>query len=154
MTHAANLSLVSDSPRWTYGLIKEIADRKLILQLPETNYELELQLVDPGIFSAVLSPQPVCGLIDVRAQRVDVVGTGGLFIEPVIGPPRHFQGRILQIDPQANALLLRCAPGCVVRAELTDPRQHARDFQPGQIVAFDALPGARFQPAADSSMAL
>ena len=110
------------------------------LRVPGTDYRLHL--VAPEHFD----PTPgrkVAGVIQARARRVDIVGSGGRFLEPIYGRPRRAQGVIVGGSVDANTLEVRCG-GPIIIATLTDPRQRTADFAVGQMVAFDIERGAEF----------
>jgi len=86
----------------------------------------------------------VTGTIFCRAKRVDVVPSGGRFIEPVYGRPRRLQGRISEINPKANTITVDA--GCPFVCEVT-VGQKAPSFQVDQLVSFDVERGARFELA-------
>jgi hypothetical protein len=112
------------------------------LAFPNTSYEMHL------LPTALITTEPgkrLIGTIRARCRRIDVVGTGGRYVEPVYGRPRRVQGTVIAIDAAQGAVVvdatipIHCTP--------TDPRQKTGDFQPGQLVSFDVLDGATFTPA-------
>jgi hypothetical protein len=114
----------------------------IVLKIPGSDYQLHL------VPSGELTPDArgdVTGLIRCRAKRVDVVGSGGRFLEPVMGRPRRIQGRVIGGDLKTNSLTIH-AGGAVVIATLTDPRQQAADFALNQMVTFGVERGATFEP--------
>lgn len=117
------------------------AENTIVLRIPETDYRLHL------VVQAPLEAKPgerVTGTIHCHAKRVDVVPSGGRFVEPVYGRPRRIQGRIIGGDVQANTLHLHA--GVPVVAQLM-PAQQAADFKIGQMACFDVEAGAQFTPA-------
>lgn len=127
----------STTARGTYVGVKE---GMIIMSLPDTDYRLHL-VVDRQIDATI--GKPIEGCIRARAKRVDVIRSGGRFIEPVYGRPRRVQGRIIATDAQANTITVRCA--CPIECELTANQQAAR-FTVGQLVSFDIESGATFEP--------
>lgn len=123
--------------------IVELDDQRVVLAPPDTSYQLHLQLSKP--LDAEVGDR-VEGVVRARAKRVDVVPSGGRYIEPVYGRPRRVQGKIVGGDAKANALKVHCG-GCLMLAELTDPRQKLDDFKLQQLVSFDVDRGAAFEPA-------
>lgn len=109
------------------------------LTFPNTNYETTLIAV--GDVKSDVGKR-VVGLIRAEARRVDVVKTGGRFVEPVYGAPRRVQGSIITADNTANTVTLHA--GVPVVCKLTDPRQRAVAFEPGQLVCCEVAPGATF----------
>lgn len=84
----------------------------------------------------------VFGTIHARARRVDLVPSGGRFVEPVIGRPRRVQGRI--VGREKDTIIVDA--GVPLHCTLTDARQHVGDFPVGEMVSFDVLDGASFTP--------
>jgi hypothetical protein len=117
----------------------------LVLALPGTDYRLHLAAGDELKADA---RGEVAGTIRADARRVDVVGSGGRFVEPVIGRPRRVQGRIIGADVPGDAIVVQAGP-CKLVCRLTDPRQSLRDFSIGQLVAFDVMRGARLTTEAE-----
>ncbi len=112
------------------------------LSFANTSYVLYL------LPTAPVKAQPgdkVFGTIHARARRVDVVPSGGRFVEPVIGRPRRVQGLVIARD---GGVLVVDA-GVPMHCTLTDGRQHVGDFPVGAMVSFDVLEGAGFTPKAD-----
>jgi hypothetical protein len=139
-TAAANANL-------THGILLEAKPDSIILGLPGTDYQLHLALADP--LPPELTPGPtalVTGTIKAKARRMDVVRTGGRYIEPVYGRPRRVQGSIISLDASDNTIIVHCAPGCVVDCTLM-AGQRAADFAIGALVSFDVERGATFARA-------
>ena len=114
----------------------------VVLGLPGTDYQLHLQCENPP------TPDPfgrVEGRILLQTRRVDVVHTGGRYIEPVYGRPCRIQGSVLQADEAGHSLTVLCVVPFICRIE---PRQSPSDFKPGQLVGFAVYAGARFEPLA------
>ncbi|KAA0214325.1 MAG: hypothetical protein DYG94_07595 [Leptolyngbya sp. PLA3] len=119
------------------------------LAFPNTHYEMTLTAV--GDVKADVGKR-IIGIIRAEAQRVDLVKTGGRFVEPVYGMPRRVQGSIIAADNTANTITLHA--GMPVVCKLTDPRQRAVAFEPGQLVCCEIAPGATFTqkaPARDEA---
>jgi hypothetical protein len=112
----------------------------VVLAVPNTNYEMHLVPTAPV---RALPGKRLIGTIRARARRIDVVQTGGRYIEPVLGRPRRVQGSVVAVEPDAvvvdAGVPIHCAP--------TDPRQKPTDFTPGQFVSFDVMDGATFTEA-------
>lgn len=111
-----------------------------VLTVPNSNYEMHLLPTAP-----VRTPpgKRIMGTIRARARRIDVVQTGGRYVEPVYGRPRRVQGSVIAVEPDAVVV----DAGVPIHCEPMDPRQKPSDFQPGQLVSFDVLDGATFTPA-------
>jgi hypothetical protein len=123
------------------GLLFEIGDGTIVLALRGTDYRLHLAVSGP-VTAAV--NKPITGRITVAARRVDVVGRGGRYIEPIYGRPRRLQGTVIDTDAAANTITVRCGGGCPFLCRLM-ANQKAGQFSIGQMVALDAEPGARFE---------
>ena len=122
------------------GELVEIGTDTIVLGLRGTDYRLHL-VVD-GPVTAPLN-KPLTGRITARARRVDIVGRGGRYIEPVYGRPRRLQGTVVGADAGANTLAVRCGGGSTFICSLL-PDQSASDFQAGTLVALDVESGAKF----------
>jgi hypothetical protein len=109
------------------------------LTFPNTSYESAF--VAAGTVKATAG-QRIVGTIRAEAQRVDIVKTGGRYIEPVYGPPRRIQGTVVTADNAANTLTINASVPFVCK--LTDQRQRAMAFEPGQMVTCELRPGASF----------
>ena len=111
----------------------------LTLTFPNTNYRMQLLAAGP-----VNTPigKRIMGYIRARARRVDVVQTGGRYVEPVYGRPRRVQGAVVAVNEGRRSIVVDA--GMPIECELTDERQKAGDFQVGQFVSFDVLEGATF----------
>jgi hypothetical protein len=112
----------------------------VVLTFPNTSYEMHL--VPSGDVRTPLGKR-IIGTIRARARRIDVVESGGRYVEPVYGRPRRVQGSVLAVDSDAVVV----DAGVPIRCTPTDPRQKPADFSPGQFVSFDVLDGAIFTPA-------
>lgn len=111
------------------------------LAFPNTSYQMHLVPTSP------VSTEPgsrVLGTIRGKCRRIDVVGTGGKYVEPVIGRPRRVQGKVIKITGDSVVV----DAGVPVHCTPTDPRQKPGDFQVGQLVSFDVLEGATLTPGA------
>jgi len=111
----------------------------VVLSFANTSYKLHLEPT-----AAVDTPpgKKVVGLIRARAKRVDTVGSGGRYVEPVFGRPRRIQGVVVANDGG----VLPVNAGVPVLCTLTDPRQKPEDFGPGDFVTFGVERGATFTP--------
>ncbi|MBL8760345.1 MAG: hypothetical protein JNL50_03500 [Phycisphaerae bacterium] len=113
----------------------------VVVSFPDTSYRLHL------VATAEIQTPPgkkVIGVIRARARRVDVVQTGGRFVEPVIGRPRRVQGHVLSSEPSTNSITVNA--GVPIVCVLTDARQSASQFEPGLFVSFDVMDGATLTP--------
>jgi hypothetical protein len=146
MLHPAPTTKID--PGLARGVLEEVHEQTatnpafVVLSFYNTNYRLHLL---PTGEIASETGKRVQGVIRAEAKRVDVVKTGGKYVEPVLGRPRRVQGRVIETDTSRNALTVDAGMPIVCR--LTDHRQRASDFEPGQFVSFDVLRGATFEPA-------
>ena len=122
------------------GRLLEKSDDHVVVGVPETSYRLHLVLPEP---IDVEVGRRVRGVIHCQARRVDVVPSGGRFIEPVFGRPRRIQGWVTGGDVQRNVLHVKAEVPLVVHLM---PSQQASEFETGQMVCFDAEAGAKFVP--------
>lgn len=107
------------------------------LALPNTSYSLHLQPTG-ALPSGERIGKRLVGTIRAKARRIDVVGTGGRYVEPVFGRPRRVQGTVIRTT--GDAVIVDA--GVPIHCTPQDPRQKVGDFQPGQFVSFDVLDGA------------
>jgi len=121
------------------GRVVSLKDGEVVLAIPGTDYRLHL-MVDDG--AEPNDRGELGGEIVAEAKRVDVVGSGGRFVEPVNGRPRRVQGRIVGADVGRNAIVVQAGIGPMI-CRLTDERQSLSDFSIGQLVGFDVKRGAR-----------
>lgn len=124
------------------ALLAEASAEHVVLAFPGTEYRLRLAVYQrPGAEFG----KRIGGTIRTQARRVDLVRTGGRYVEPLVGPPRRVQGNVVSIDAAENTLVVNA--GMPVACKLTDPRQRADQFHVGDLVACEVLPGASFTPA-------
>ncbi|MBL8999552.1 MAG: hypothetical protein JNK25_00280 [Phycisphaerae bacterium] len=109
--------------------------------IPNTNYELHLR--PEGQIASRVGGRLV-GVIKAQSRRIDVVQTGGEYIEPVYGRPRRVQGTVRAVNGGAVVV----DAGVPIHLVPTDARQKVEQFQPGQFVSCDVLDGATFTPRA------
>jgi len=133
-------------PKLARGTLVEIVDATatkpahIVLHPHNTNYQTHLEPVgeittEPG--------KTITGIIRAKAKRIDVVSTGGRFVDPVFGRPRRVQGSIIAIDRGH----LVVSAGMPIHCKPTAPGQSADDFEIGQFVSFSVERGATFEDA-------
>jgi hypothetical protein len=124
------------------GVLAAASDAQVSITIPGTDYRLDLE-----VYQRPAHPlgKRIAGTIRGQARRVDIVKTGGRYIEPVAGKPRRVQGVVAATDSGENSITVDAVVPIVCR--LTDARQRAEQFRPGDLVAFDLMPGASFTPA-------
>ncbi len=113
----------------------------VVITFPNTNYRMHLIPTAP-----ISTPvgKRIVGTIRATARRVDLVDTGGKFVEPVYGRPRRVQGSVLGGDDHSCTLIVDA--GMPIHCTMTDPRQVPSQFATGAMVGFDVLDGATFTP--------
>jgi hypothetical protein len=111
------------------------------IEIGFANTSYRMRLVPTGEVRAKVGGK-VVGSIRAEARRVDVVRSGGRYVEPVLGRPRRVQGTIIAADNAANTITVNA--GFAIVCKLTDRRQRAVGFEPGQFVSFDVMAGATF----------
>mgnify|MGYP001251355277 CR=1 FL=1 len=112
----------------------------VVLAPTGTNYELHLRVPSDRYDGPVGTPIECA--IRVQARKVYTVASGGNFIQPIFGPPRILQGRVLAIED--GRIVVHAGVPIVVDLP-ADP--HAIDLNRGPItvgsmVNVVALPGA------------
>lgn len=122
--------------------VAETATRPAFVKfgIPNTSYELHLR--PTGVVASTPGKRLV-GVIRVHARRIDVVGTGGKYVEPVAGRPRRVQGVVVRAESDAVVV----DAGVAIHLVPTDARQKSSSFQVGQMVSCDVLDGATIAPA-------
>lgn len=111
----------------------------IVISIPDTSYQLHLIPTSPV---TTKKGDRIIGTIRLSARRIDVVQTGGRYVEPVFGRPRRVQGTVIAIE--RDAIVVQA--GVPIWVQPTDPRQSPDGFAVGQFVSFDALEGGTFTP--------
>lgn len=128
------------------GVLADEREGVIDLAVPGTDYRLSLVVAAPlGARESGMLDKKIRGVIRAQARRIDVVVTGGRFIEPVYGRPRRVQGVIVALDPGADTVTVKAHDALPIVCK-TNAQQHAADFKIGQFVGFDVAPGATFTP--------
>lgn len=130
-------------PKLARGVLVGTGPALVKISFPNTSYELHL------VTEGAIPTEPgkrILGVIRAQARRIDVVRTGGRYVEPLAGRPRRVQGTVIAVDAAANVVVVDA--GMPVHVTPTDKRQKAADFEPGVMVSFDVLEGVGFAPAA------
>ncbi len=110
----------------------------IVLGVPNTNYKMHLRCAEE--LDAARVGKRFIGKITAEARRIDVVQTGGRFVEPVFGRPRRVQGSVVTTDSASNTITVNA--GVPITVSISDRRQKAEQFEVGQVVSFDVLDGA------------
>jgi len=122
------------------GVLRASEGGTITLAKPGTDYALELVV---GEAPSARLGEKIRGEIRVNAARMDVIETGGKYIEPVAGPPRRVAGRIVEIDSRVNLVVVDAGPFNVVCTP--HELQKATRFQVDQMVTMGVKPGATFK---------
>ena len=138
-TESTFSALPGDSALTTVRLLEK-ADGRIVVGLGSTNYQLHLTATAP---IAAATGHRVRGVIGLKVWKVDRLVNTGNFIEPIYGRPRRVQGHVA--GAIGNSLVVKCC-GCLMRCDLPE-RYAAGDFQVGEPLGLDILPGATFEPA-------
>jgi hypothetical protein len=126
------------------GELVEEHDGSIVLSVPGTDYRMNLLVGTPlNASENDLMNRKIRGVIRAQARRIDVVVTGGRFVEPVYGRPRRVQGVIVATDPAADTVTVQAHDSLPIVCK-TNGAQHAADFKIGQFVSFDVAAGATF----------
>jgi hypothetical protein len=123
------------------GVLAEAKDGHVVIAVPESDYRVRLVL-DGELKSTV--GDKVHGAVHAQARRIDVIKSGGAYVEPVNGRPRRVQGRIVEVDAPGDTITVfagACGITCLCAA-----RQRASQFKVDQLVSMDVEPGATFTP--------
>ena len=115
----------------------------MVIEFPDSNYQLHLIPVGPISIASV--GKRIVGTIRVTARRVDVVDTGGKYVEPIYGRPRRVQGRVVSTDAKSNTVTVDA--GVPIQLKLGDARQTAGQFLVGELVSCDVMDGGTFEVA-------
>lgn len=126
-------------PHHARGILAEQRDSEIVLGVPNTDYRILLKTYQP--ISTPIGKR-IVGIIRAQARRIDVVGTGGSYVEPVYGRPRRIQGEILEVDGSAQTITVHAGAAPIVCK--IPPGQRSESFKIGDFVSFDVLEGASF----------
>ncbi|MFM7260019.1 MAG: hypothetical protein ACKO3W_05385, partial [bacterium] len=122
--------------------LEEATSSDIVVSIPGTEYVLALRAGGP---TSAAPGKRLSGTLSGRAQKFHRATAGGEFIEPVEGHPRIVQGRIREVDPTGNRVLLQAVIPMWVTLETG---QSARDFAAGDFVNFYMESGVVFAPDA------
>ena len=123
------------------GVLAAASDDRIVFLIPGTDYQLHLAVYKAP--STTIGKR-IAGTIQAQARRIDVVHTGGRYVEPVYGRPRRVQGEIVAVDPGSQTVTVHAGVPIVCK---TEGAQRAENFQVGDFVSFDVRSGASFTPA-------
>lgn len=132
------------TPALIRAVLAEAGPSHVVLSLPSSDYRVQLDVQTPV---STTPGKRIVGGARAQARRIDVVSTGGRFIDPVYGRPRRIQGTILAVDVAADTVTI-CPHDAFPVVCRTNEEQRAAQFKPGQLVACDLAPGGVFTPNA------
>lgn len=126
------------------GVIRRtLGDGRVVFAPLDANYELHL--LSPSTFA---DGQHVRGVVRCVARKVYTVPSGGGFVQPVLGPPRIVQGRVVTLDERE--IVVRAGNVTFV-VELPTGKDtidlHSGDIAAGSLVNVVVMPNARFEAA-------
>lgn len=134
-------------PTHARGVLAEVipatATRPSLLKITFPNTSYAMHLLPGGQITTPVGKR-IVGVIRAKARRVDVVQTGGRYIEPIYGHPRRVQGSVVAVNEGRRSIVVNAA--VPIECELTDDRQKPGDFEVGSFVSFDVMDGATFTP--------
>ncbi len=141
------MNVSAPTPKSQYlvrGVLESLAEDKLVLNIPGTDYRLTLVPAVPA--SAITTPvgRRIKGTIHANALRIHAAAGGGRFIEPVYGTPRIVAGKVLEIDEANRQLVVDVAVPMTIT---TLPEQRFDIFTVGSMVNFYVNSGATFTPS-------
>lgn len=118
----------------------------VVLTVPNTDYKIRLlpQGGDLAPFAARVG-QKVIGRVRVEAKRIDRVGAGGRYVEPVFGRPRRVQGMVRAVE--GGAVVVGAGNGLSVHLVPTAPGQSASQFVVDDFVTCGVTDTATFELA-------
>ena len=123
------------------GIVLSLRDGLVTFNPTGTNYEMHLAA------PAFAGPMevPIKAIVRVRPKKIWTVPSGGLFVNPIFGPPKIIQGRIRALDE--NNMIVH-AGGAIHVSLPMDERIYDLANGPlkvGAMVNVTALPGATFE---------
>lgn len=132
------------------GRVIKVDGQRVVFHPVNTTYNMHL-----GVAAGAMLPAdvPVEALVRVRARKVWTVPSGGLFVAPIVGPPKIVQGRVKHLDEEYVVL----DAGLHVVVELPNDGA-AYDLargpvEVGALVNVTVLPGATFAMVKDAQPA-
>jgi hypothetical protein len=126
------------------GKVIRVNDDSVVFAPKDTNYELHL--VTKGRYDGPVNV-PIDARVRAVVRKLLTVPSGGAFVSPIFGPPKHVQGRVRHVEERAIVV----QAGMVFTLELP-PADHALDLNNGPIAMGNmvnaiVLPGATFELA-------
>jgi len=123
------------------GKVSSAKDGVIVFSPAGSNYEMHLV---SRAFAGPLNT-PLKGLIRVRPKKIWTVPSGGLFVNPIFGPPKTIQGRIRSIDERQ--MIIHAGGEFIVDLPLDDRIYDLANgpLKVGVMVNVVAEPGATFE---------
>lgn len=137
-----NADALQSNPREARAVMIADGEQFATLGFRETDYQLKLRVLKPV---NVEPGKRVKGTIRAEARRIDSIGTGGGFIDPVYGTPTRIAGRVAEASPNDNTITVLTPAPFVIKVPHA---QSAAEFAEGDVVTMNLLPGASFTPSA------
>ena len=132
-----------ESPDLARGVLESLSDKKIVISVPGTDYQLHLVPTISASQINVAVGKRVKGTIHAKALRMFAANGGGRFIEPIWGEPRIVAGSVLAVDqPNRRVLVHTGVPMWMTLEE----RQPADLFKEGQLVNCYVQSGTQFTP--------
>jgi hypothetical protein len=134
--------MVSATQSPATGKVLSVKDGVVRFSPAGTNYEIHL--ASPA-FAGPLNT-PVRGIVRVEPRKIWTVPSGGLFINPIFGPPKIIQGRIRSLDE--TMMVIHAGGSSIVVSLPKDDRIYDLANGPlrvGVMVNVTAQPGATFE---------
>ncbi|MHC4976679.1 MAG: hypothetical protein ACYTF7_08745 [Planctomycetota bacterium] len=139
MIDPASTVKAPDNPGVARAIVHALDDDSITLAVPGTEYRITLR---PKHTVKASVGDTIHATIACEAMRMDVLKSGGRFLEPVEGRPRRVAGRIVAIDERNNTVTVNAgAPITVTPHKL----QKATDFEIDQLVTMGIKDGATFE---------
>jgi len=132
----------SHNPREARAVLLETGEEFATVTFRETDYRTKLRVLKP--VNAEVGKR-VKGTIRAEARRIDPIGTGGAYIDPVYGRPTRIAGRVAESNAGDGTITVLTPAPFVVKVPHT---QSAADFKAGDFVTMNLMPGASFTPKA------
>ncbi|MFG0258490.1 MAG: hypothetical protein ACF8GE_11360 [Phycisphaerales bacterium JB043] len=140
MIDPASTVKAPDNPAVSRAIVHALDDDSITLAIPGTSYRIALR---PKHTVKATAGDTIEGVIACQAMRMDVLKSGGKFLEPIEGRPRRIAGRIVAIDERNNTVTINAGTPFTVTPHAL---QKASQFEIDQIVTMGVKDGATFEP--------
>jgi hypothetical protein len=124
------------------GKVLETSGQTIVFHPTGTTYRMHLGV---AARASVTTDVPVEAVLRLSARKVWTVPSGGLFVAPIVGPPRIVQGRVRWLDERQ--VVLNAGVNVLVELPNNDAAYAlARGpIELGALVNASVLPGATFE---------